>query len=111
MANFSENKDHSQDWEWGREAYWMAFTGAYPNFPNGSWPTWDATIELDGRFICKWFYGGRNSARHDRSSSESEGSQSSESDQEDVEAAEYHARENIWQRFRMHVWSRCWIVI
>ncbi|KAG1794432.1 uncharacterized protein HD556DRAFT_1197637, partial [Suillus plorans] len=44
----------SQHWTWGRDAFWYAFVATYPDFPSGSWLTWDARIPLQGRFIEQW---------------------------------------------------------
>ncbi|KAK1230366.1 protein kinase [Marasmius sp. AFHP31] len=74
--------DASGDWNWGREAYWMSFAAAFPHFPSGDWPNWNSTIELDGPFIMEWM--GRKGGMEN-------GSQ---------------AREDIWHRFCLHIWSR-----
>ncbi|KAG2339511.1 hypothetical protein BDR05DRAFT_977721 [Suillus weaverae] len=50
--------EESQYWMWGRDAFWLAFVGACPDFPNGSWPKWDARIPLEGQFIEHWLEGG-----------------------------------------------------
>ncbi|KAG7093710.1 hypothetical protein E1B28_007364 [Marasmius oreades] len=101
MSTLIERKNHSQDWEWGREAYWMAFAAAYTNFPNHSWPSWDTTIELDGPFILGWFYGECNSTDENMDDSEED------SDDSDMGTwgRDREVRKNIWQRFRMHVWA------
>lgn len=39
------------EWKWGTEAFWMAFTAAYPSFPSGSWPFWNPIIALEGSYI------------------------------------------------------------
>ncbi|KAG2129940.1 hypothetical protein DEU56DRAFT_695253, partial [Suillus clintonianus] len=44
----------SQHWTWGRDAFWLAFVGACPDFPSGRWPRWDARIPLEGQFIEHW---------------------------------------------------------
>lgn len=49
---------HSQHWTWGRDAFWFAFVATYPDFPSGSWLTWDARIPLQGRFIEQWLEDG-----------------------------------------------------
>ena len=41
-------------WVWARDAYWIAFVGAHPEFPGGEWPSWDSAVGLDGVFICRW---------------------------------------------------------
>jgi len=41
-------------WIWGTEAFWFAFTTAYPAFPHGEWPNWDPEIDMEGRHISKW---------------------------------------------------------
>ncbi|KAI0706397.1 hypothetical protein C8Q76DRAFT_800838 [Earliella scabrosa] len=41
-------------WVWARDAYWIAFVGAHPEFPGGKWPSWDSAVGLDGVFICRW---------------------------------------------------------
>ncbi|EGN96973.1 hypothetical protein SERLA73DRAFT_154348 [Serpula lacrymans var. lacrymans S7.3] len=41
----------SQHWSWGRNAFWLAFIGANPYFPNGSWSKWDPRILLQGLFF------------------------------------------------------------
>ncbi|KAG1828024.1 hypothetical protein EV424DRAFT_1471406 [Suillus variegatus] len=50
--------EDSQYWTWGRDAFWLAFVGACPDFPNGRWPKWDARIPLEGQFIEHWLEGG-----------------------------------------------------
>ncbi|KAJ8086263.1 hypothetical protein PM082_005086 [Marasmius tenuissimus] len=82
MQQFKMRQDMSDDWDWGREAYWMSFAAAFPHFPGGNWPNWDSTIELDGPFILEWL--GR-----DRGMENGE-----------------EAREDIWRRFSLHIWSR-----
>ncbi|KAG1895979.1 uncharacterized protein F5891DRAFT_1193609 [Suillus fuscotomentosus] len=42
------------EWTWGRDAFWMAFLAAYPDFPHGSWPVWNSRISLEGAFIESW---------------------------------------------------------
>ena len=32
----------------------MAFIAAYPSFPQGSWPSWNARIAIEGVFIQGW---------------------------------------------------------
>lgn len=32
----------------------MAFIAAYPTFPQGPWPFWDAKISVEGAFIQGW---------------------------------------------------------
>ncbi|KAG1878922.1 hypothetical protein F4604DRAFT_1537481, partial [Suillus subluteus] len=44
----------SQHWTWGRDAFWLAFVGACPDFPGGSWLRWDMRIPLEGQFIEQW---------------------------------------------------------
>jgi hypothetical protein len=44
----------SQYWTWGRDAFWLAFVGAHPDFPAGKWPRWDARIPVEGQFIEQW---------------------------------------------------------
>ncbi|TFK79105.1 hypothetical protein K466DRAFT_459449, partial [Polyporus arcularius HHB13444] len=44
----------SKLWIWGREAFWIAFVGAYPAFPGGEWPNWNPCISMDGEFIRRW---------------------------------------------------------
>lgn len=45
---------YSQEWTWGRELFWMAFMAAYPTFPQGDWPSWDAKISVEGAFAQGW---------------------------------------------------------
>ncbi|KAH7928238.1 hypothetical protein BV22DRAFT_1005290 [Leucogyrophana mollusca] len=45
---------HSQQWSWGRDAFWLAFIAANPSFPNGQWAAWDSHIPLEGVFIEQW---------------------------------------------------------
>ncbi|KAM6491611.1 hypothetical protein JOM56_013003 [Amanita muscaria] len=45
------------EWLWGREAFWMAYFAAYPTFPGGQWPNWNADIALDGPFAQSWLDG------------------------------------------------------
>lgn len=42
------------EWTWGRDAFWMAFVAAHPDFPRGSWPLWNSRISLEGAFIESW---------------------------------------------------------
>ncbi|KAG2029760.1 hypothetical protein BDR03DRAFT_825306, partial [Suillus americanus] len=42
------------EWTWGRDAFWIAFLAAYPDFPHGSWPLWNSRISLEGAFIESW---------------------------------------------------------
>ncbi|KAI0819950.1 hypothetical protein BC628DRAFT_1400176 [Trametes gibbosa] len=44
----------SSAWVWGRDAFWIAFIGAYPAFPAGDWPKWPLEIALEGTFITHW---------------------------------------------------------
>ncbi|KAH7931054.1 hypothetical protein BV22DRAFT_985002, partial [Leucogyrophana mollusca] len=44
----------SQQWTWGRDAFWLAFVAANPEFPNGKWAEWDPRIPLEGEFIERW---------------------------------------------------------
>ncbi|KIK79354.1 hypothetical protein PAXRUDRAFT_832893 [Paxillus rubicundulus Ve08.2h10] len=44
----------SQQWTWGRDAFWLAFVGANPTFPRGKWPLWDVRVTLEGPFIEEW---------------------------------------------------------
>ncbi|KAG8212836.1 hypothetical protein J3R82DRAFT_11137 [Butyriboletus roseoflavus] len=39
---------------WGRDAFWLAFIAAYPEFPHGKWPRWNSNIPLEGSFIEEW---------------------------------------------------------
>ncbi|KAG8927113.1 hypothetical protein FRC03_000178 [Tulasnella sp. 419] len=42
----------SREWMWGCEAFWMAYTGAYPEFPGrGDWPKWDNRVPVLGPYI------------------------------------------------------------
>jgi hypothetical protein len=40
--------------KWGTEAFWIAFTAAYPAFPHGEWPRWDTQIRMEGQYIKSW---------------------------------------------------------
>jgi hypothetical protein len=44
-------------WTWGTEAFWVAFTAAYPAFPHGEWPRWNTRISLEGQYIQSWLEG------------------------------------------------------
>ncbi|KAH7905746.1 hypothetical protein BJ138DRAFT_1130318 [Hygrophoropsis aurantiaca] len=44
----------SQQWTWGCDAFWLAFTAAYPNFPRGQWPKIDPRIPLEGQIAQQW---------------------------------------------------------
>ncbi|KAK1226717.1 protein kinase [Marasmius sp. AFHP31] len=90
MAAFSVCRDVSEDWQWGREAYWMAFTAAFPHFPNGDWSDWDPRIKLDGPFMQEWL--GRETGEEDG--------------EKTTGCLEAEAREDIWRCFHQHVWSR-----
>ena len=37
-----------------RDLFWMAFVAAFPTFPEGDWPLWDARISMEGGFISNW---------------------------------------------------------
>jgi hypothetical protein len=50
-----ENLRVASKFEYGSEAFWIAFTTAYPTFPGGEWPDWDPAIGLDGDYIQMWF--------------------------------------------------------
>ena len=41
-------------WNWGTEAFWIAFTAAYPAFPHGEWPRWNPQINMGGQYIQSW---------------------------------------------------------
>jgi hypothetical protein len=41
-------------WKWGTEAFWVAFTAAYPAFPHGEWPFWNTKINMEGGYIESW---------------------------------------------------------
>lgn len=45
------------EWSWARDAFWMAFVGAHPVFPNGRWAFWDPRIPMEGTFIQEWLNG------------------------------------------------------
>ncbi|KAJ8073263.1 hypothetical protein PM082_020135 [Marasmius tenuissimus] len=90
MMSFADQKDSTQDWDWGREAYWMAFSAAYPGFPNGDWPTWNPAIDLGGPYIQEWLNCEGLTSCHEEGDANND----------------CEMRENIWQRFRLHVWSR-----
>jgi hypothetical protein len=45
--------EHLLHWKWGAELFWIAFVAAFPSFPLGDWPVWDARIPLAGAFIEK----------------------------------------------------------
>ena len=32
----------------------MAFVASHPSFPQGSWPSWDVRIAIEGLFIESW---------------------------------------------------------
>jgi hypothetical protein len=40
---------------WGVQAFWIAYTAAFPSFPNGLWPVWNQAIDINGDFIQDWF--------------------------------------------------------
>ena len=40
--------------QWGTEAFWIAFTAAYPAFPHGEWPRWNTQIGMEGQYIQSW---------------------------------------------------------
>ncbi len=48
------NDRESKIWGWARDAYWIAFVAAYPNFPRATWPMWDLVVQFDGTFIKEW---------------------------------------------------------
>lgn len=48
-------------WQWGLDAFWMAFIAAYPMFPHGKWYSWNPTIPLGGQFVEEWMNGDRES--------------------------------------------------
>ena len=41
-------------WTWGRDAFWLAYIGAYPSFPSDKWEPWNPNIPLEGPFIEEW---------------------------------------------------------
>lgn len=43
--------DDTEEHRWGLDAFWIAYTSAYPSFPRGSWPEWDSRIPIAGKFI------------------------------------------------------------
>ena len=45
---------HSQEWTWGRELFWMAIIAAHLMFPQGSWPSWNAKIAVEGEIVQGW---------------------------------------------------------
>ncbi|KAI6001468.1 hypothetical protein EDD15DRAFT_2361875 [Pisolithus albus] len=48
--------------EWGLDAFWMAFVGAFPMFPGGKWHHWNPMIPLEGQFILGWLNGDESSS-------------------------------------------------
>ncbi|KAH7919399.1 hypothetical protein BV22DRAFT_863188 [Leucogyrophana mollusca] len=44
----------TDDWRWNREFFWMSYIAAYPQFPRGNWPIWDAKIAMEGDFLSHW---------------------------------------------------------
>ncbi|KAK1230712.1 protein kinase, partial [Marasmius sp. AFHP31] len=91
MGRFGMERGETEDWQWGREVYWMAFVAAFPHFPAGSWTNWDPAIELEGPFIVEWVgRGGTASLDRQRGSN----------------SLEQQARDEIWQHFRQAVWTR-----
>ncbi|KAL0056974.1 protein kinase, partial [Marasmius tenuissimus] len=86
MGNFRAHRNLSEDWEWGREVYWMAFTVAFPNFPSGDWSNWDPMYDLDGPYVQEWLGCEREE--------ESEEGTSGHSGEE--------TRGKIWQQFCQH---------
>ncbi|KAL0569854.1 protein kinase [Marasmius crinis-equi] len=90
MMSFVDRRHETQDWDWGREAYWMAFSAANTAFPNGDWPAWNAAIDLEGPYIQEWL------------NCEGVGS----SREEGGADSDCEIRENIWRRLRLHAWSR-----
>ena len=44
----------SPAWVWARDAYWIAFVGAHPDFPGGEWPSWNTAVGMGGVFITRW---------------------------------------------------------
>ncbi|KAG7098178.1 hypothetical protein E1B28_000146 [Marasmius oreades] len=108
MSSFVQQRHHTQDWEWGQEAYWMAFAATYTNFPTANWPSWDTTVELEGPFIQGWFYRGHKSTYNVHLEYSEEGSEDSE-DSEDLDKGtpdrDRNVQKDLWQRFCVHVWS------
>ncbi|KAI6017433.1 hypothetical protein EDC04DRAFT_2576781 [Pisolithus marmoratus] len=74
-------------WEWGLDAFWMAFISAFPMFPGGKWCHWDPRIPLEGQFIQGWL------------NSDEEGS---EGELDGVISLE-HTLLGIWEMFCRHV--------
>ncbi|KIK24422.1 hypothetical protein PISMIDRAFT_98524 [Pisolithus microcarpus 441] len=74
-------------WEWGLDAFWMAFVGAFPLFPGRKWRHWNPRIPLEGQFIQGWLSG-------------DEGSSGGEPD--GVVSLE-HTLSTIWEMFCRHV--------
>ncbi|EGO04520.1 hypothetical protein SERLA73DRAFT_148992 [Serpula lacrymans var. lacrymans S7.3] len=50
----SNSLQHSLEWTWGREVFWMAYIAAYPEFPNGRWTIWSLKISPEGSFLEGW---------------------------------------------------------
>lgn len=64
LINFIRDRS-SPYWTWGQDIFWLAFLGAYPDFPNGNWEAWDSLIDFDGPVILKymparWAHGSGN---------------------------------------------------
>ncbi|KAI6008553.1 hypothetical protein EDC04DRAFT_2581985 [Pisolithus marmoratus] len=74
-------------WEWGLDAFWMAFIGAFPMFPGGKWHHWEPRIPLEGQFIQGWLNGDE---------------ESSEGELDGVVSLE-HTLLGIWEMFCRHV--------
>ncbi|KAI6137640.1 hypothetical protein BKA82DRAFT_4023370 [Pisolithus tinctorius] len=74
-------------WEWGRDAFWMAFIGSYPMFPDGKWHHWDPDIPLDGQFIRDWLNTDENKMENESGS---------------VTSLE-HTLSIVWETFCRHV--------
>jgi hypothetical protein len=52
-------------WDYGTEAFWMAFTAAYPAFPGGEWPCWNPAIPMEGSYIHAWITGSQDDGNVD----------------------------------------------
>ncbi|KAK1227767.1 protein kinase, partial [Marasmius sp. AFHP31] len=79
MGGIRLERGETEDWQWGWEAYWMAFVAAFPHFPSGAWSNWDPAIALDGPFITEWVGRGGSGGR--------------------ATSFEQEARDEVWQRF------------
>jgi hypothetical protein len=90
----------SPEWVWGREAFWMSFVAAYPSFPHGNWPRWNAKIPFDGSFIQMQMSAMQGSSTDGNDSDSEEGSVG-------LVLGDHRVLSDIWFQFKHLVSTFC----